>query len=238
MKYRTTGAWGAGEGRPLTSAEIDQNFYDLDQRIDTLETDTGTNPIANIYGSGSNLYVTLESGTVFGPIAMPVTRWRDAGAWAAGRQYYANDVVTIAGDGIYHVLVDHVSDNEFDSAAINTSGALYSLLIQVPNPAPIVTVTAASLILTSDHANSYVRCLNASGTIVYIEAGTFDAPTEIHFRQASSGPITFAYGSSGTLINVPAGYDMATNAVGATLTLKCVGDNEFDIFGNLAEASA
>lgn len=240
VKYRTAGAWGAGEGRRLTAAEIDQNFYELAQDIAALEAEVaaGTNPISNITGSGSSLYVHMTSGTIFGPIAMPLNRWRDAGQWGAGRQYYANDVVTVAGSGIYHVLLDHVSDNEFDAAATSVDGDLYSLMIQVPNPAPIINVSAASLILTSAHANAYVRCGNLSGCMVYIEAGTFDPPTEIHFRQTSTGPIMFAYGSSGTMINIPIGYDLSTNLEGATVTLKCIGDNEFDIMGNLALASA
>lgn len=239
MKYRTTGAWGSGEGRRLTSAEIDQNFYDLVQRLDAVEADiaAGANPISMITSTGSSIYIHMTSGAVFGPIQLPVIRWSDTGNWSAGRSYFINDVFTVPGSGIYHVLRDHVSDNEFDAAYQVSGEDAYALLIAVPNPAPIVSVTAEIVVLTADHANAYVRCNNGTGTIVYIEAGTFDPPTEIHFRQVGVGGISLSYGDSGTFINLPAGCDLGTNSVGATITLKCVGANEFDVFGNLMAAS-
>lgn len=239
MKYRGNGAWGTGEGRRLTSAEIDQNFYDVVQRLDALEADVaaGWNPIANITSTGGAMYIHMASGTIFGPLYYPAARWNDAGNWSAGSTYYANDLVTIAGAGIYHVLQDHVADNNFDAARTINGEAVYNLMIAVPNPAPVVDVTAAILVLSAAHANSYVRCHNASATTVYIEAGTFDPPTEIHLRQVAAGPILISYGDSGTFVNLPAGCDLSTNSVGATVCLKCVGVNEFDAIGNLATAS-
>jgi hypothetical protein len=38
LTYRTTGDWGAGKGSELTSAEIDQNFYRLNQGMPGFET--------------------------------------------------------------------------------------------------------------------------------------------------------------------------------------------------------
>jgi hypothetical protein len=236
MKYRTTGAWGSGEGRRLTSAEIDQNFYDVTQRLDAVEADiaAGSNPITNILSSGGSLYIYMASGTIFGPLAIPVSRWNDSGNWSAGTVYYVNDVVTIPGDGIYHVRINHVSDNNFDNTREIGGELVYTMLIAVPNPAPIINVTADIVILTAAHANAYVRCDNAVGTIAYIEAGTFDPPTEIHFRQVNTGQITFSYGDSGTFINLPDGCDLLTFGVGASVTLKCVGANEFDGIGSFA----
>lgn len=239
MLYRTTGAWGTGKGSRLTKVEIDQNFYDLDQRLVAVEASVaaGVNPISYITSNGAALYIHMTSGEVYGPILLPAIRWSDTGAWSAGRAYFINDVFTINGDGIYHVLQDHVSDNEFDAARQIGLEDVYSMLIAVPNPAPIINVSAAAVVLTSAHANAYVRCSNASGTDVYIEAGTFDPPTEIHLRQTGVGPINILYGDSGTFVNLPAGSDLGTNLLGATVTLKCVDDNEWDIFGNLATAS-
>jgi hypothetical protein len=239
MKYRTTGAWGSGEGRRLTKEEIDQNFYELVQRLDTVEADiaAGGNPISMITSTGSALYLHMTSGAVFGPIQLPVIRWSDTGKWSAGTGYFTNDVFTVDGSGVYHVIVDHVSDNNFDPDYTVGGERVYSLLIAVPNPAPVINVSAAYLVLSADHANAYVRCSNASGTIVYIEAGTFDPPTEIHFRQVTGGGISFAYGDSGTFINPPAGCDISTDEQGATVCLKCVGANEFDLIGNCAQAS-
>ena len=37
--YVTTGAWGAGTGTPNSAAQVDGNFYDVDQRIVDLNAD-------------------------------------------------------------------------------------------------------------------------------------------------------------------------------------------------------
>ena len=37
--YVTTGAWGAGTGTPNSAAQVDGNFYDVDQRIVDLVAD-------------------------------------------------------------------------------------------------------------------------------------------------------------------------------------------------------
>lgn len=240
MKFRTAGAWGAGEGRDLTAAEVDGNFHEADQRLDILEAvDVGGNVITNITASGSSLYVYTEDGTIYGPFELPVSQWRDMGEWASGTAYFENDVVSVTGYGLYRVLEAHTSfGTAFDADATNSSGELYSLLIATPNPAQYVNVTDSTLLLTASHANKYIRCKNAVGTLVYLEAGTFPDNTELHFRQASSGPITIVIGTSGTLINTPVGYDAGTASQGATFTLKHVTNDEWDAFGNLAEVTA
>ena len=37
--YVTTGAWGTGTGTPNTAAQVDGNFYDVDQRIVSLDAE-------------------------------------------------------------------------------------------------------------------------------------------------------------------------------------------------------
>jgi hypothetical protein len=240
MKFRTIGAWGAGEGRDLTAAEVDTNFYEVDLRLDALEAvDTGGNVITNITVSGSNLYIYVETGTIYGPFELPTSQWRDAGEWTSGNSYFTNDVISVPGYGLYRVLQDHTaSGSRFDASASTTDGDLYSLLIAMPNPAQYVNVTADTLLLTGTHANKYIRCNNAIGTLVYLEAGTFPDNTEIHFRQVGVGPITIVIGTSGTLMNTPQGYDAASDMVGATFTIKHVTNDEWDAFGNLAEVTA
>lgn len=238
MKYRTSGAWGSGEGRRLTSAEIDQNFYDVVQRLDAVEADVaaGWNPISNITSTGGSLYIHLTSGTIFGPLPFPAARWNDAGTWLAGTTYYPNDLITIEGDGVYHVLQAHVAEATFDADQLIGGERVYNLMIAIPNPAPIINVTAEVVVLTSAHANAYVRCDHPAGIAVYIEAGTFNPPTEIHFRQVNTGGIALNYGDSGTFINVPDGYLEITGSQGSVMCLKCVADNEFDLFGTLVPA--
>jgi hypothetical protein len=72
---------------------------------------------------------------------------------------------------------------------------------------------------------------------VTISDGVFPDNTEIHFRQADSGPIT-VLSSSAVTINAPAGYDAGSASLGATFTLKHITADEWDIFGTLAPVSA
>lgn len=68
--YVTAGAWGAGEGRPLTAAEIDTNFYRLVQRLATLEAAGGAPAeITNIALSGTTL--TVSVGGIDYELTMP-----------------------------------------------------------------------------------------------------------------------------------------------------------------------
>jgi hypothetical protein len=70
--YRTSGAWGAGKGSNLTPAEVDENFYGHEQRIDDLESSpTEPNQIANIIQTGDTITIVMEDATTFGPFTLP-----------------------------------------------------------------------------------------------------------------------------------------------------------------------
>jgi hypothetical protein len=70
--YRTAGAWGAGNGANLTPAQVDGNFWDLHGRVDTLERTPPTpNNIANITATGSQMTITMDDASTFGPFTLP-----------------------------------------------------------------------------------------------------------------------------------------------------------------------
>lgn len=72
ITYRTTGAWGAGIGVNLSAAQVDANFYDLDQRVVELETNPEPpNGISNITVSGSQLTIYTSDLTQYGPFTIP-----------------------------------------------------------------------------------------------------------------------------------------------------------------------
>lgn len=130
--FRGTGAWGAGKGSGLTSAEGDENFWELLERIVALET----NPEAPVSISfftvteGGQFTVTLTDHTIQGPFPLPTAQWTFVGAWSASREYSAFDVFTFNG-GIYLVLIDHVSAATFDPNATDGLGHdEYALMIQ------------------------------------------------------------------------------------------------------------
>jgi hypothetical protein len=75
--YRTAGAWGAGKGSNLTAAEVDGNFYGLDQRIADLEGNPpAPNEISNITVTGTQMTIYLEGGASFGPFTLPQANFR------------------------------------------------------------------------------------------------------------------------------------------------------------------
>ncbi|MHB2169973.1 hypothetical protein [Alsobacter sp. R-9] len=71
MRYRTTGAWGAGIGANLTAAQIDENFYTLWQKIAeeiaALDSPVG---ISNIVQTGLSFTVILSDATELGPFTL------------------------------------------------------------------------------------------------------------------------------------------------------------------------
>ena len=227
------GAWGAGLGRNLTPAEVDGNFWDHEGRIDEIETNPPTAiGISNITSNGSQFTVYLENGTSFGPFTLPVAAFRSRGEWAASVAYVINDIVYVPGSGVYRVITDHTSSGAF-AVSVN-----YELLLPSNNPAVISTITASSYEPGQLDANKFLRCTNAAGCVITLTHG-FPVNTEIHFRQCGAGPLSFVVGDTGGIINSVAGQDDGTDRRGAVVTVKCVSaDGEWDIFGDLATATA
>ena len=72
ITYRTTGAWGAGQGSNLSAAQVDENFYSIQQWIDAFEADPAPpNGIANIVQEGSQITIYLDDATALGPFTLP-----------------------------------------------------------------------------------------------------------------------------------------------------------------------
>lgn len=160
------------------------------------------------------------------------------GDWVQSTAYAVNDVVSVPAQGIYLVLVDHTSDTTFDPAREISGANVYQLLYAEPRSL-VVTVTGATLVYPTT-IWGYHRCTNAAGCAVTLPTNTTNAlpiGTEFHFRQCAAGAVTIA-GDTGVTVNLPAGANPETASLGAVLTAKKVGLNEWDVFGLLAEATA
>lgn len=121
--YRTAGAWGAGKGANLTPTEVDNNFWDVHGRVDTLET---TPPVPaeidNIVVSGNALTISLDNGDNYGPFELPRVHYNWMAEWLPTTVYYSNDIVSVAGNGIYLIVEDHTSAATFDPLEDLASG--------------------------------------------------------------------------------------------------------------------
>ena len=226
------------KGSNLSVAEADGNISDLNDRLVAVETNPPSAVgISNIAVSGSQVIFYLEDGSSFGPYALPIATFVPRGNWTASTVYYAMDLVTVPAAGVYLVLSDHTSAGSFDANATNSEGAIYSLVFASINPVPIATISGTSYTPNPAEANQYFRCTSASGCLITLQSD-FQPNDELHFRQAGAGAISFQVGDTGGMINSVAGYDDSTSAQGAVVTLKYLGNGEWDIFGLLAAATA
>lgn len=237
LKYVTTGAWGTGLARPLTAVEADGNIQTLRAAIQNLiDNPVEGVSVSNITVSGRQLTFHMSDASTFGPFTLPIAYPRYRGTWAAATSYAVFDIVQTDLEGTFLVALDHTSAAEFVPNATSGGNALY---VQIQAPiyrfAPVYTTSTDAITLNISWAGYYVRCTNATGVEVTLPPNVFDFATEMHFRQVGDGPISFVLGS-GVTMNVPAGYTAATAAAGDTLTIKNVGSNAWDVFGNLTPA--
>lgn len=131
IKFKTDGSWGAGLGRKLHAAEIDENFYELVQRINGVIDSPGFGlGIATFEVVGNLLYVHMTDSTVEGPFTLPTANWTFIGNWQANTVIPAYSVFTNNGD-TYLALITHISDpTSFDPDANDGSGNdLYALIV-------------------------------------------------------------------------------------------------------------
>lgn len=102
---------------------------------------------------------------------------------------------------------------------------------------PIITVSTTTLTLDRDtHAGRYLRCTNASGCTITVPPDVFTDADEVHIRSDSAGTVSFTAGT-GVTFNISSLYSGATlYGQDATVTIKLIGSNTWDIFGLLALA--
>lgn len=132
--YRTTGAWGAGKGSDLTPVEVDTNFWDIIERIVTIEE--LPDPSAGIESFsviGTDFYVQMTDATQLGPYPLPLVKFTARGAWTPSTPYVVMDTFDNGG-ALYMVLVNHTSALTFDAGANDGLGnEYYGLMLSTPS---------------------------------------------------------------------------------------------------------
>lgn len=129
LVFVTDGAWGTGQHTPLTATQGDNNFYELDQRVQELEDNPPVAAgISNIQVDGSQMMIFLSNGDSYGPFTLPVAAIQFKGEFVAGQQYYELDVITVLGQGMFFVRQDHVGEDPFDPDRVIGGEPVYTLL--------------------------------------------------------------------------------------------------------------
>ncbi|MDG4903223.1 hypothetical protein P9279_22185 [Mesorhizobium sp. WSM4962] len=104
-------------------------------------------------------------------------------------------------------------------------------------PSVVAEISAATHTPALGDANSYKRCTNAGGCVVTVPLNAdvpFPIDTELGYLQADDGPVTFEVSTDGPTLNPVPSFLAQTAQQGALVTLKKVGEDEWDIGGWLA----
>ena len=134
LKYRTddNSQWGAGLGRDLNPEEIDQNFYDVETRLEAVEQNPVLpNEIEAISVDGNRMTITMADHTTFGPYTLPQAAFRFTGAFQPNHDYKLYDFL-VANDGLYLVLHDFTSGDTFVFGA-DAQGPFYQFVMPFPS---------------------------------------------------------------------------------------------------------
>lgn len=119
------------KGAPLSLDEFDDNFRTLrdglqevlDNRVPGVGIADITQPLPQ------RLMILLTNGQEFGPFFLPTGTFRYRGDWVAATNYTTGDFVRVRPFGLYAVLQDHLSDDEFDPDRTFGGNPVYELAI-------------------------------------------------------------------------------------------------------------
>jgi hypothetical protein len=238
--YVTTGAWGGGTGTPNTAAQVDGNFYNLDQRVVALNADLAEGKridTVTYAGNSMTFHFTDNTSQV---IPLPVATLTYVGDWTNSTPYIVGHLFT-ADNGFYQVLENHTTPPwpaPFDPNATDGStdqNPLYSLWMPVRDvnydaaifvPGSIQRV--ADELLFVGIANRNMR-LDAGSERAYAyldigndSTGATDIIISIEWNRTEIGTITFV--ANGEI-------DTAGGQVGEFNIATAVGFAEGDTYG-------
>lgn len=229
--YVTTGAWGTGTGTPNSAAQVDGNFYDVDQRIDDLvgALDEGKQ-IDHITYDSNSMTIHFTDGTSQ-TIPLPIATLTYVGQWTNSTFFTRGSLISARGLGMYQVLVDHTTPPPpavFDPNATDGSGnplyqfwmPLYDVNFDAIIFAPGSVQRSAGELLFQGLVTRTMRLVSGNAhCYAYLEAGVATGTNivlSIEKNRVEIGTITFAAG--GTLdtgggqtgaFNIPATTDFA-----------------------------
>jgi hypothetical protein len=228
--YVTTGAWGTGTGAPNSAAQVDGNFYDVDQRIADLNADLAEGKrIDTVTYTSNSMTFHFTDGTSQ-VIPLPIATLTYVGEWMNSTPYIRGNLVSVRALGMYQVLEDHTTPPApaaFDPDATDGStdnnplyqfwfplhDVNYDAAIFVPGS---IQRTAGELLfqgianramrLASGNAHAYARLDAGNASATAITLG-------IEKNGSSIGTITFAAGGSSGgqsgVFSIPATIDFA-----------------------------
>jgi hypothetical protein len=138
IKFKNTDVrWGAGIGR-LPSLTVDENFYELRTRVETLEAappEAVSVDHVSWDSVNNTISIVLTDGYTFGPFTLPAAKFTVV-AWTPLTVFPVNTFVT-EGGSTYLVEFPHTSAATFDPGANDGLGHNYYGLLPFPTPPTI-----------------------------------------------------------------------------------------------------
>jgi hypothetical protein len=211
--YVTTGAWGTGSGTPNSAAQVDGNFYNVDQRIVDLAADVaeGKRIDSVTYTSNSMTFHFTDGSSQV--IPLPVASLEYGGTWLNSTFYHRGNIITAPGIGVFQVLEDHTTPPPpatFDPNATDDTTA-QNPLYQLWMPLRDVNYDAAIFVpgsiqreadelLFQGIANRNMKLGSGDdGAYAYLDTGNdstgaSDVILSIEWNGTEVGTITFAAG--------------------------------------------
>lgn len=229
--YVTTGTWGTGTGTPNSAAQVDGNFFTLDQLIVGLNADLAEGKrIDSVTYTDTSMTFHFTDGTSQ-TIPLPIAVITYVGQWTNATPYSRDQMVSVPGVGMFQVLVNHTTPPlpaAFDPNATDGSGnSLYSFWMPLYDinydaaifvPGPIqraagellfqaIAARSMRLVPGDGHAHAYLDVGIGAGTNVILS---------IQKNRAQIGTITFTAGATldggggqNGAFNIPANTDFA-----------------------------
>jgi len=226
--YVTTGAWGTGTGAPNSAAQVDGNFFDVDQRIVALDADLaeGKRIDTVTYNSGSMTFHYTDGTSQI--IPLPVVTMQYVGSWMNSTPYVPGQLIT-AENGFYQIMEAHTTPAApavFDPGATDGTtddNPLYQLWMPIqdvnydaaifvpgsiqrePDDLLFQGIANRTMRLGAGDANAYAR-LDVGNDA----GGATDIIVSIEKNGTEIGTITFAAGGGDIgEFNIPAATDFA-----------------------------
>ena len=223
--YVTTGAWGSGTGAPIAAAQVDGNFYDLDQRVVDLNADLAEGKridTVTYTDISMTFHFTDGSSQV---IPLPIAILEYVGAWTNSTPYARGQMIA-ADNGFYQVLEAHTTPPPpapFDPNATDGSTAgnpLYQLWMPIRDvnydaavfvPGSIQR-TAGELIWQGVANRTMSLAAGNAGAYAYLDVPSSASPNIVFAIEKNGtgiGTITFAPSSQTGAFSIPAATDFA-----------------------------
>ena len=221
--FVTTGAWGAGTGTPNSAAQVDGNFYDVDQRIVDLVDDLAEGKrIDSVTYSDVSMTFHYTDGTSQ-VIPLPVATLEYVGPWTNSTPYQRGQMIS-ADNGFYQVLEAHTTPAlpaAFDPAATDGTNPFYQLWMPLQDVnydaaifVPGSIQRAVGELLFQGIANRTMRlAAGNAGAYARLDVASLSGATSIILsiqkNSAQIGTITFAAAAQTGVFSIPAATEFA-----------------------------